>query len=100
MTYEEQLQDPRWFALRDKVLIRDDHECRYCMSSQQLQVHHMRYEAGKMAWEYPMDVLLTLCKRCHEGQHRLGFAAGSSLRQTKSIRQVMYEFVRQLGGKI
>ena len=96
MTYEEQLKDPRWYALRDKVLKQDGYTCRYCGSRENLQVHHMKYEPGKMAWEYPMDVLLTLCKRCHEGEHRLGFAKGSHLRQTKSIYQVMVEFIESL----
>lgn len=99
MTYEEQLRDPRWRSLRDEVLKQDRYQCRYCGSREHLQVHHMKYEDGKMAWEYPIDVLLTLCNRCHEGQHRLGFAAGSAVRETKSIAQVMLDFIRQLGGK-
>ncbi len=96
MTYEEQLRDPRWMAVREKVINYDGHTCRYCGSHEDLQVHHMRYEYGKMAWEYPMDVLLTLCRRCHEGQHRLGFAKGSAIRQTKSLYQIVVESIESI----
>lgn len=30
-----------------------------------LQVHHLRYIEGKLAWEYNDDDLITLCKECH-----------------------------------
>ena len=96
MTYEQQLQDPRWRKLRDEVLKQDRYTCRYCGRRKDLQVHHMKYESGKMAWEYSMDVLLTLCRRCHEGHHRLGFAAGSTLRQTKTIQEVIGDYVNVL----
>ena len=98
MTYEEQLKDERWIKLRNAV-VQYDKCCRYCGSEDNLQVHHIKYLPSKMAWEHPRDLLLTLCRRCHEGQHRLGFASGSAPRQTKSIKQVMLESIRSLMGK-
>jgi len=35
-----------------------------------LHVHHGYYQDGMMAWEYPLDALLTLCWSCHETLHR------------------------------
>ena len=39
------------------------------MSSRRLNVHHTKYVEGKMAWEYPMSMLTTLCEKCHEEFH-------------------------------
>ena len=36
-----------------------------------LNVHHKYYESGKLAWEYPDDVLVTLCRDCHENEHEI-----------------------------
>lgn len=69
MTYEEQLQDERWLWMKDQVMERDFRVCQHCMTGKNLQVHHRYYDDGKMAWEYPMRALITLCKTCHEREH-------------------------------
>lgn len=92
MTYEEQLRDPRWLKVREEVL-KYDKECRYCGSKDNLQVHHIKYISGKMAWEHPLSLLVTLCRRCHEMQHRINLPRGSESQPVKSIRQVMVDFI-------
>lgn len=73
--YRVQLLDPRWRALRDRVIQRDGYQCRSCRSTQELQVHHRQYHlhhltgAWKKPWEYEMHLLVTLCGRCHEAGH-------------------------------
>lgn len=69
MTYEEQLRDPRWLDKRKAVIARDGHKCRRCERTNDLQVHHIRYHDGMMAWEYTHYDLITLCSRCHLTEH-------------------------------
>lgn len=72
MTYEEQLLTPEWAVKREEIMRRDWYMCTRCMSTKQLQVHHKRYQPGKMAWEYEgwfaLD-LVTLCRKCHCAEH-------------------------------
>jgi 5-methylcytosine-specific restriction endonuclease McrA len=74
--YKEQLYDPRWRLLREKVLQRDGHRCRSCGSGGGLQVHHRQYHvqatsgAWKKPWEYEQRLLVSLCERCHQAGHR------------------------------
>lgn len=89
MTYQEQLNDPRWKAKRQEIIERDWGFCTKCMSSKNLQVHHLVYIDGKMAWEYPGNALTTLCADCHALEHNKIPERG----QTKRISQVMYEMI-------
>lgn len=102
MTYEEQLNDPRWKALRNEVIERDLFMCQKCMKSKNLQVHHKYYESGKMAWEYPLTALITLCKGCHAIHHGIitpdpkpytYWRRPDESRPIKTIRMVMIEFI-------
>jgi hypothetical protein len=35
-----------------------------------LHIHHSYYQIGKLAWEYPVESLTTLCWKCHELLHK------------------------------
>jgi hypothetical protein len=83
MTYQEQLEDPRWQKKRLEVFQRDNFTCQRCWSSKkQLHAHHRYYISGRMAWQYSASALLTLCRDCHrevkEGQAYLYDAYGPS----------------------
>ena len=41
--YYAELKSTKWWAVRDKVLIRDNHKCTVCGSTKDLQVHHTFY---------------------------------------------------------
>ncbi len=69
MTYEEQLQQPEWKALRQSIFERYLYMCQVCMSSRSLQAHHKQYIPGRMAWEYHPRYLITLCADCHKNWH-------------------------------
>lgn len=46
---------------------RDNFTCQHCGSKEkELQVHHKAYKKGLKPWEYPDDMLITLCSDCHE----------------------------------
>lgn len=62
-------QDPRWLKCRAKIIKRDGGVCRRCPSKKVLQVHHIKY-IGTHLWDTPAKWLITLCKVCHEKEHR------------------------------
>ncbi len=67
VSYKEKLRDPRWQRKKNEVLNRDNYQCFDCKSTtKNLQVHHLDYIQGIDPWEYPMDMLRTLCEKCHE----------------------------------
>lgn len=67
--YDEQLKHPNWLQVRQWVIERDHRVCTRCFRGQNLQVHHLEYLPGLMAWEYPFKYLTTLCSRCHAIEH-------------------------------
>lgn len=69
MTYQEQLQDPRWKELADRIKKRDAYQCQLCFSGSGIQAHHKQYISGRMAWEYEEQYLITLCDTHHKLFH-------------------------------
>lgn len=71
MTYKEQLRHPKWQKKKAEILIRDNYTCQNkncCSTDNNLQVHHFDYISGILAWEYPNDMLTTLCEECHDAE--------------------------------
>lgn len=67
MTYSEKLKDPRWQRRRLEIMQRDGFHCMDCGSEDcSLNVHHLHYLSGKSPWEYPEELLLTVCEDCHK----------------------------------
>ena len=73
MTYKEKLKDPRWQDKRREILARDNYQCQYCFALKTevgvLNVHHLKYLTNYEPWEYPDELLITLCQYCHEADH-------------------------------
>ena len=70
MDYKEQIKSPLWQKRRLEILNRDNFTCQICgCKDKTLHVHHLVYEKGKMIWEYPDKLLITLCEECHEHEH-------------------------------
>jgi 5-methylcytosine-specific restriction endonuclease McrA len=86
MTYSEKLKDPRWQKRKTSILQRDNFQCqeKSCLSTHKtLHVHHLDYIPGIEPWEYPDDMLITLCFECHEKEKdrtRLEFYLSNTLR--------------------
>lgn len=52
-----------WLFLREKVKVRDNHQCMYCSTQEGLVVHHvLPYKESR---NHEMRELVTLCRRCH-----------------------------------
>ena len=64
--YSEKLKDHKWAVKRTHIILRDENACRYCGRSENLQVHHTVYLAGKEPWDYEDKFLITLCDTCHD----------------------------------
>jgi hypothetical protein len=70
-SYSEKLKDVRWQKKRLQVLERDEWRCRDCgCEDKTLHVHHCHYEKGG-PWETADELLLSLCKDCHERRHAI-----------------------------
>jgi 5-methylcytosine-specific restriction endonuclease McrA len=69
LSYEEQLQTSDWREKRARIIQRDSYRCVKCLSKKSLEVHHMYYTEGRMAWDYPDSALITLCGACHQEEH-------------------------------
>jgi len=67
--YQEYLKSKQWYALRLKILSRDDYTCQHChckVTSYTANVHHKTYI--RLGDENLSD-LITLCIPCHEKEH-------------------------------
>lgn len=72
MTWPEQLLTVEWNTKRTEILIRDHFKCQYPGCNVRffgLEVHHIEYFHGTLAWEYPNDMLKTLCHLHHSDHH-------------------------------
>ncbi len=69
--YQELLRDPRWQKKRLEILQRDEWACQSCGDTEStLVVHYLRYIPKTDPWDYPDDLLLTLCEGCHEQERK------------------------------
>jgi len=67
--YQDYLKSEKWYAIRLKVLTRDDYTCQHChfkVTSYTANVHHKTY--ARLGDEELSD-LITLCIPCHEKEH-------------------------------
>jgi hypothetical protein len=55
-----------WRITRDEILLRDNHTCRECGSTENLNVHHLTYKNFRREKE---EELVTLCRKCHAKIH-------------------------------
>lgn len=68
-SYAEQLKDERWLAFREFVFKVRGCRCERCGYSKELQVHHIQYKNGRLAWEYTCNEVMVLCSLCHKNLH-------------------------------
>ena len=70
MTYPEQLQSKPWMRLKNRIMWENNNRCQHCGDSDaRMEVHHVHYVKGRMAWEYPDVMMMCLCRYCHAGWH-------------------------------
>lgn len=69
--YKHLLKDKRWKEFRLKVMSERGSKCECCGETDILQIHHTFYISGKMPWEYDIDDMRVLCKKCHQRIHNI-----------------------------
>lgn len=73
--YSEALNDVRWKLKAQYIKNRDSNKCTICASTNNLNVHHRaylfikKYQSFLMPWNYPDNILITLCRDCHDKGH-------------------------------
>lgn len=63
-----------WKEFRLKILETDNYTCCRCNeyygeTPSFLNVHHNTYYRHRKPWDYPIDTLTTLCRKCHAQEH-------------------------------
>lgn len=75
--YQKELNTKQWQDKSHRIKIRDNLKCQAfdCKTPNAiLQVHHLDYFNHTKPWQYPDDLLITLCAVCHEKEnHRYIF---------------------------
>lgn len=70
INYKEQLKDPRWAKRSREIMERDNFTCQLCGKKHtRLNVHHIRYIKELDYWDYPDELLMTVCEKCHAKIH-------------------------------
>ena len=69
--YNRLLEDKRWKEFRLKVMSERGSRCECCGGTHILQIHHTFYIRGKMPWEYEINDMRVLCKKCHQRIHNI-----------------------------
>lgn len=70
LAYAAKLKDPRWQRKRLEIMQRDKWMCQRCLRTDRtLNVHHKEYMPGADPWEYPGNLLETICEQCHAEEH-------------------------------
>lgn len=66
--HSDYYQDVRWQRKRLEILERDQFTCQKCQASgnDMLHVHHRHYLTTRMPWDYPSELLISLCSKCHK----------------------------------
>lgn len=67
ISYTDKLRGPKWQLKRLEILGRDNATCQKCGDKENtLHVHHRYYIANREPWDYPNELLVTLCATCHK----------------------------------
>lgn len=102
----EKLQDPRWQRKRLEIFERDSFSCLDCSSNtKMLTVHHCVYMRTLDPWDYPNDILMTLCDPCHvlrqgrEEAARLALARELAKYPPQRLDQVVWHLLALTNGE-
>lgn len=71
LSYDNQLKTKEWKDKRVHIFKLKGHKCSICGVTHNLQIHHLRYISGHLAWEYEDKDLIVVCKQCHQRIHGL-----------------------------
>lgn len=96
MDYNTQLKSIQWKNKRNLIIVRDKFCCQNCNSTYNLQVHHKKYIFGRMAWEYPDSLLITLCRKCHIKVHETTIIVSEKDKKKKSNKKIKIKKISRI----
>lgn len=71
--YNDYIKSNEWKEKCEKILARDNHQCKKCGSKVDLSVHHKTY---KNLFNEKEEDLETLCDKCHKEEHGIWIKNG------------------------
>lgn len=90
--YQQLLNRKEWQDRSHYIKTRDGLKCQaYACTTPNsiLQVHHFDYFSGKKPWEYPDDMLITICANCHNKEN-IRFRAEGNLLTALKMKGILY----------
>lgn len=71
--YRQYLESDHWKQTRKEALKHYGNKCFVCISKNNPNVHHRRYQRGKVSilYQETMDDLIVLCRDCHAISHQV-----------------------------
>jgi len=95
--YSQKLLDPRWQKKRLEIMQRDNWSCQLCGDTENtLHVHHAFYLNDKDIWDYPENLLITLCDSCHEEEHSSAYDDAISILKQLRENGILYTDIRNM----
>ena len=99
--YSRKLNDPRWKQKRLEIIERAGGKCEGCGRRGPLEVHHCAYLPGREPWDYDADLLMAMCRGCHEDRQKVEDMARIYLGRTfrlmgyKEVEEAAWDLARQ-----
>lgn len=96
LEYQKFLKSPEWCKFKKDATILFEGKCWFCGSTENLQLHHMRYNKKTLLIttrkpKNNMRWFLLLCDVCHAGVHTLQRQTGHELyKATQKFREKHY----------
>jgi hypothetical protein len=90
LDYDDYLQSPFWFVIRNIVLFRDAFRCRVC-AAKATAVHHISYDADVL-YGKNLEPLVSICDPCHD---LIEFDEGGNKISDLDVKRERYESLRQ-----
>lgn len=90
MEYRQQLLHPQWQRKRLQVMEHCGWKCGRCGDTETtLNIHHVEYRRGALAWEYELDEFECLCIHCHAIEHGKADPPAGSLSHKRSLWELI-----------
>jgi 5-methylcytosine-specific restriction endonuclease McrA len=100
MTYRQRLKDRRWHQFRARLIAANSGRCEDCAAESYayLTVHHCCYLTGHKPWEYPDDLVMVLCPKCHKRRQAAEDQAHASV--ARLLRGEPLDLVEKVGWNL
>lgn len=66
--YKSYLKSKEWFSVRESLFLIRGKRCERCLSTENIQVHHIHY---RNIFREKLEDLMVVCKDCHRKIHGL-----------------------------